>query len=47
MLFLETSAKTSTNVDTLFHMITSDVIAKKLPLEKAAITIDHNIELVR
>jgi GTPase SAR1 family protein len=45
MLFMETSAKTSTNVDALFKMITKDMIAKKLPLEKATITIDRNIQL--
>jgi hypothetical protein len=44
MLFLETSAKTSANVETLFHMVTKDVIAKKLPLEKAVITIDRKVE---
>lgn len=30
MLFVETSAKANTNVDTLFNLITKDVLQKKV-----------------
>ena len=32
MLFVETSAKTNTNVDALFDLITKDVLRKKMPI---------------
>lgn len=35
MLFLETSAKTNKNVESLFMMITKDVLAKSQPRNNA------------